>query len=183
MLGLNASIYKTEDPKTFTIFHIITILKKKINPKEKKTFLNLKKKKKHKCKSFSKTLNPIYTLCLLFLQNSRKISFYQLPQPKAPPLPAPPTRSVQPPPTTDGTAPHRTEPPTSECGAVISSVFQVPKPPGAASGGGFCPPMKTAPHRLFFFSYELPIYIYICIMYVFVRVCFSGIEKGMRRRG
>ena len=49
---------------------------------------------------------------------------------------------------------------------MISSVFQVPKPPGAASGGGFCPPMKTAPHRLFFFSYELPIYIYmyhVCI--------------------
>ena len=38
LLGLNASIYKTEDPKTFTIFHIITILKKNINPKEKKLF-------------------------------------------------------------------------------------------------------------------------------------------------
>ena len=63
---------------------------------------------------------------------------------------------------------------------MIGSIFQVPKPPGAASGGGFCPPMKTALHRLFFFSYELPIYIY---MYVFVCVCFSGIEKGMRRRG
>ena len=65
-------IYKTETFKALTIFHISTILKKIII---KKNFFkpNQKKKKKHKCKSFSKALNPIYKLPSLSPQFAQEL--------------------------------------------------------------------------------------------------------------